>query len=186
MTISFPTRRSSDLCPIKLPSPPPRIAGPPTGKKLSPMHWPAAAHGGIIRNHLDSRKPLSMNAAKRAQIFARLQAADPHPTTGLEYGSTFQLLVAVMLSAQATDKSVNLATKKFFPRHGTPQGLLALGQEALADFIKTIGLYKTKSANVIKTCQRLIDHYQRSEEHTSELQSLMRISYAVFCLKQKK
>src|SRR3546814_5029246 len=90
------------------------------------------------------------------------------------------------ISAQATDKSVNLATKKFFPRHGTPQGLLALGQEALADFIKTIGLYKTKSANVIKTCQRLIDHYQRSEEHTSELQSLMRISYAVFCLKQKK
>src|SRR3546814_491825 len=66
------------------------------------------------------------------------------------------------LSAQATDKSVNRATKKVFPRHGTPQGLLALGQEALADFIKTIGLYKTKSANVIKTCQRLIDHYQGS------------------------
>src|SRR3546814_4381591 len=78
-------RRPNGLCPIKLPSPPPRIAGPPTGKKLSPMHWPAPAHGGIIRNHLDSRKPLSMNAAKRAQIFARLQAADPHPTTELEY-----------------------------------------------------------------------------------------------------
>jgi len=101
-----------------------------------------------------------MNAAKRAQIFARLQAANPHPTTELIYGSTFQLLIAVMLSAQATDKSVNLATRKFFPAHGTPQGLLALGQDALADYIKTIGLYRTKAANVIKACRILVDQYR--------------------------
>lgn len=101
-----------------------------------------------------------MNNAKRAQLFARLQAANPHPTTELEYTSTFQLLIAVMLSAQATDKSVNLATRKFFAQHGTPRGLLALGQDGLANYIKTIGLYKTKAANVIKTCSLLIDRHQ--------------------------
>lgn len=101
-----------------------------------------------------------MNNTKRAQLFARLQAANPHPTTELEYTSTFQLLIAVMLSAQATDKSVNLATRKFFAQHGTPQGLLALGQDELANYIKTIGLYKTKAANVIKTCSLLIGRHQ--------------------------
>ncbi len=100
-----------------------------------------------------------MNAKKRAQIFARLKAANPNPRSELQYGSPFQLLVAVMLSAQATDKSVNAATSQFFPRYGTPQGLLALGQEGLAEFIKTIGLYRTKAANVIKTCVILVERH---------------------------
>lgn len=101
-----------------------------------------------------------MNNAKRTEIFKRLQAANPTPTTELEYDSTFQLLIAVILSAQATDRSVNLATRKFFPQHGTPEGLLALGVEGLANYIRTIGLYKTKASNVIKTCQILIEQYQ--------------------------
>lgn len=100
-----------------------------------------------------------MNNAKRIEIFRRLQAANPTPTTELEYASTFQLLVAVILSAQATDRSVNLATRKFFPEYGTPEGLLSLGEEGLTGYIKTIGLYKTKASNVIKTCQILIDRY---------------------------
>lgn len=100
-----------------------------------------------------------MNLAKRTEIFSRFQAANPHPTTELEYETTFQLLIAVILSAQATDVSVNLATRRFFPTHGTPQGILDLGLEALTENIKTIGLYRTKAANVIKTCQILVDQY---------------------------
>ncbi|MGE8546205.1 endonuclease III [Alcaligenes sp. Marseille-Q7550] len=101
-----------------------------------------------------------MNAAKRHEIFSRFQAANPKPTTELEYDSTFQLLIAVILSAQATDKSVNLATRRFFPEHGTPQGILAMGEDGLREAIKTIGLYKTKAANVIKTCQILLERHQ--------------------------
>lgn len=101
-----------------------------------------------------------MNAAKRHEIFSRFQAANPKPTTELEYADTFQLLIAVILSAQATDRSVNLATARFFPEHGTPEGILAMGEEGLREAIKTIGLYKTKAANVIKTCQMLRDLHQ--------------------------
>lgn len=101
-----------------------------------------------------------MNAAKRYEIFSRFQAANPKPTTELEYADTFQLLIAVILSAQATDRSVNLATARFFPKHGTPEGILAMGEEGLREAIKTIGLYKTKAANVIKTCQMLLDLHQ--------------------------
>ncbi len=100
-----------------------------------------------------------MNQAKRTEIFTRLRAANPKPTTELEYASTFQLLIAVILSAQATDRSVNLATRKFFPEHGTPQGLLALGEEGLGEYIKTIGLYRTKAKNVINTCRILIERH---------------------------
>jgi len=100
-----------------------------------------------------------MNAAKRAQIYARLQAANPTPTTELHYGNTFQLLVAVMLSAQATDKSVNLATAHFFPTHHTPQSLLDMGLATLTDHIRSIGLYKTKAKHVIETCRRLIERH---------------------------
>ncbi len=100
-----------------------------------------------------------MNNAKRVEIFRRLKAANPSPTTELEYESVFQLLIAVILSAQATDRGVNIATRKFFPDHGTPEGLLALGLDGLTDYIKTIGLYKTKASNVIKACQILVDHY---------------------------
>ncbi|MEO6983772.1 MAG: endonuclease III [Paralcaligenes sp.] len=106
-----------------------------------------------------------MNATKRAEIFARLQAANPEPTTELRYDTTFQLLIAVMLSAQATDKSVNLATQRFFPDHGTPASLLALGQEGLSEQIKTIGLYRTKASNVIKTCQILLEQHDGKVPH---------------------
>ncbi|WP_258128926.1 endonuclease III [Achromobacter anxifer] len=109
-----------------------------------------------------------MNAAKRREIFARLQAANPHPTTELEYETPFQLLIAVLLSAQATDKSVNIATRKFFPAYGTPQALLALGEEGLADYIKTIGLYRTKAKNTIATCRILIEQHGGEVPQTRE------------------
>ncbi|MGE8641444.1 MAG: endonuclease III [Achromobacter sp.] len=114
-----------------------------------------------------------MNAAKRREIFARLQAANPHPTTELEYDTPFQLLIAVLLSAQATDKSVNIATRKFFPQYGTPQALLDLGEEGLSDYIKTIGLYRTKAKNTIATCRILIEHHRGEVPQTREaLESL--------------
>ncbi|WMD18052.1 endonuclease III [Achromobacter seleniivolatilans] len=114
-----------------------------------------------------------MNAAKRREIFARLQAANPHPTTELEYDSPFQLLIAVLLSAQATDKSVNIATRKFFPQYGTPQALLALGEEGLTEYIKTIGLFRTKAKNTIATCNILIEHHGGEVPQTREaLESL--------------
>jgi len=100
-----------------------------------------------------------MNNAKRHEIFQRLQAANPAPTTELEYDTPFQLLIAVMFSAQATDKSVNLATRKLFPRYGTPQAILALGEDGLADAIKTIGLYRSKARHAIATCRLLIDRH---------------------------
>ncbi|WP_301101543.1 endonuclease III [Propionivibrio sp.] len=100
-----------------------------------------------------------MNVARRAEIFKRLRAANPAPTTELEYATTFQLLIAVILSAQATDKSVNLATRKLFADAPTAQAMLALGEDALADYIKRIGLYPTKAKNIIATCRQLIDGY---------------------------
>ncbi|AUT46764.1 endonuclease III [Achromobacter sp. AONIH1] len=109
-----------------------------------------------------------MNAAKRREIFARLQAANPNPTTELEYDTPFQLLIAVLLSAQATDKSVNIATRKFFPEHGTPAAMLALGEEGLADYIKTIGLFRTKAKNAIATCRILLEQHGGEVPRTRE------------------
>src|SRR5690606_31078692 len=100
-----------------------------------------------------------MNAAKRYEIFRRLRAANPEPTTELEYETPFQLVIAVILAAQATDGSVNMATREFFPEHVTPEGILALGEEGLADRIKTIGLYRTKARNVIATCRILLEQH---------------------------
>jgi endonuclease-3 len=97
-----------------------------------------------------------MNPAKRRAIFERLRDADPHPTTELEYSSPFELLVAVMLSAQATDVSVNLATRQLYPVANTPQAILALGEEGLREYIQRIGLYKTKAKHVIQTCALLL------------------------------
>ena len=97
-----------------------------------------------------------MNAAKRRAIFERLRDADPHPTTELEYRTPFELLVAVMLSAQATDVSVNLATRQLYPVANTPQALLDLGEEGLREYIQRIGLYKTKAKHVIQTCELLL------------------------------
>lgn len=100
-----------------------------------------------------------MNAEKRAQIFARLQAADPAPTTELNYDSPFELLIAVILSAQATDVGVNKATGPLFKVAKTPAAIHALGLAKLKDYIKTIGLFNTKAANVIKTCKILMDEH---------------------------
>ena len=114
-----------------------------------------------------------MNAQKRLEIFTRLRAANPSPKTELEYDTPFQLLIAVLLSAQATDKSVNLATRRFFPEHGTPQGLFDLGVDGVAERIKTIGLYKTKAKNVVATCRILLETYGGEVPQTREaLESL--------------
>ena len=100
-----------------------------------------------------------MNAAKRAEIFTRLREANPAPTTELVYASTFQLLIAVILSAQATDKSVNAATRSLFADAPTPQAMLALGEERLAAYINRIGLFRTKARNVIATSRLLVEQH---------------------------
>jgi len=101
-----------------------------------------------------------MNAARRRQIFERLRAANPHPRTELAYGSPYQLLVAVVLSAQATDKSVNAATAKLFQVAGTPQKMVALGVAGLEGYLRTIGLFRTKAKNVVALSQALIDAHR--------------------------
>lgn len=100
-----------------------------------------------------------MNKTQRIEFFRRLQAANPHPTTELEYGSNFQLLIAVILSAQATDKGVNLSTRQLFLDAPDAQAMAALEVEGLVPYIKTISLYPTKAKNVIATCRILRDHY---------------------------
>lgn len=100
-----------------------------------------------------------MNAAKRLEIFKRFHADNPQPTTELEYSSPFELLVAVILSAQATDVSVNKATRRLYPVANTAEKILALGVEGLKPYIKTIGLFNSKAENVIKTCKILVEQY---------------------------
>ena len=100
-----------------------------------------------------------MNKAKRYQILAKLREANPTPTTELQYQSTFELLIAVILSAQATDVSVNKATDKLYAVANTPKAILALGESGLKAYIKTIGLFNSKASNIIKTCQLLIDQH---------------------------
>ena len=109
-----------------------------------------------------------MNAAKRLQIFTRLRDENPHPTTELEYSSPFELLVAVTLSAQATDVGVNKATRKLFAIANTPETILALGVDGLKHYIKTIGLYNSKAENVIKTCRILIEQHHSEVPKTRE------------------
>lgn len=101
-----------------------------------------------------------MNPEKRTQIFARLQAENPNPTTELAYNSPFELLIAVILSAQATDVGVNKATGPLFKVANTPEKIHELGVKKLKTYIKTIGLFNTKAANVIKTCKLLVDEHQ--------------------------
>lgn len=98
-----------------------------------------------------------MNATKRRKIFERFQAVDPAPTTELRYTTPFELLVSVILSAQATDKSVNKATEKLFAAANTPQAVLDLGVRGLKRYVKTIGLYNTKTRNILKTCKLLLE-----------------------------
>ncbi|WP_037586069.1 endonuclease III [Stenoxybacter acetivorans] len=100
-----------------------------------------------------------MNQQKREQIFARFQAADPHPTTELVYRNPFELLIAVLLSAQATDVSVNKATAPLFAVADSPQAMLDLGEDKLKNYIKTIGLYQTKARHVIQTCRILVEKH---------------------------
>ncbi len=97
-----------------------------------------------------------MNPEKRRQIFERLKAANPHPTTELEYTTPFELLIAVILSAQATDVSVNKATRKLYPVANTPDKIFALGVDGLIPYVQTIGLYRNKAKNVIETCRILL------------------------------
>lgn len=114
-----------------------------------------------------------MNRQIRTEIFERFRIANPQPTTELEYDTTFQLLIAVILSAQATDVSVNIATRRFFPKYGTPEGILALGLDGLTECIKSIGLYKTKAKNVIRTCELLLEQHQGEVPNTrQELEAL--------------
>ncbi|MCG1055481.1 endonuclease III [Mycetohabitans sp. B5] len=100
-----------------------------------------------------------MNAQKRRAIYETLQSLNPHPTTELEYTTPFELLIAVILSAQATDVSVNKAMRQMFPVANTPKAILALGEDSVAQYIKTIGLYRTKAKNVIATCRILLDKH---------------------------
>lgn len=114
-----------------------------------------------------------MNKAKRFEIFSRFQNENPKPTTELKYGSPFELLIAVILSAQATDISVNKATTKLFSAANTPAAIVALGEAGLKKYIKTIGLYNSKASNIIKTCNILLQqHDGQVPEHQHELEAL--------------
>ena len=106
-----------------------------------------------------------MKLEDRIEFFQRLKAIDPHPTTELEYQSTFELLVAVILSAQATDVSVNLATRRLYNVANTPQAVLDLGEDGLKAYVRTIGLYNSKAKNIILTCKTLL------EKHSGEVPS---------------
>ena len=114
-----------------------------------------------------------MNAQKRHEIFRRLRAENPHPTTELKFSSPFELLIAVMLSAQSTDVGVNKATDKLYPVANTPEKIAALGVDGLKKYIKTIGLFNTKAENVIKTCHILInEHASQVPDNREALEAL--------------
>jgi endonuclease-3 len=114
-----------------------------------------------------------MTRAKRIKIFQRLRESNPQPTTELNYSTPFELLIAVMLSAQATDISVNKATAKLFPVANTPQKIIKLGEPGLKHYIKAIGLYNNKAANILKTCRLLLDRYNGEVPASrAELESL--------------
>lgn len=109
-----------------------------------------------------------MNNLKRREIFSRLREATPHPTTELEYSTPFELLIAVILSAQATDVSVNKATRKLYPVTNTPAGIFALGIDGLMPFIQSIGLYRTKAKNIIETCRILVAEHDAVVPHSRD------------------
>ena len=114
-----------------------------------------------------------MNPAKRAEMFRRWREANPTPTTELEYHSVFELLIAVILSAQATDKGVNQAPAHLFPAANTPEAIDALGEEGLKDYIKTIGLFNSKAKNIMATCRILIDkHHSAVPQQREALEAL--------------
>jgi endonuclease-3 len=114
-----------------------------------------------------------MKLEHRKELFRRLRSINPNPTTELEYASTFELLIAVILSAQATDVSVNLATRRLYKVANTPQAILDLGEETLKDYIKTIGLFNSKARNIMLTCRVLLDlHEGEVPSERSSLEAL--------------
>ncbi len=114
-----------------------------------------------------------MNKTKRHEIFSRLRDANPNPTTELKYSNPFELLISVILSAQATDVSVNKATDKLYPVANTPEAIYELGVDGLKTYIKTIGLFNSKAENVIKTCRMLMDkHNSEIPDNRAELEAL--------------
>ena len=123
---------------------------------MSPTAKPRAARGS------------KLSPAEIVELFSRLRALNPRPTTELDYTSPFELLVAVVLSAQATDVGVNKATRRLFPVANTPAAIVALGEETLKGYINTIGLYNAKAANVIALCRQLLDLHDGEVPHTRE------------------
>ncbi len=114
-----------------------------------------------------------MNQTKRSEIFTRLKTLNPKPTTELVFNSPFELLVAVLLSAQATDKSVNIATRKMFAKANTPSAILALGEAGVIEYIKTIGLFRSKAKHLIETCALLVErHHSEVPRSREELEAL--------------
>lgn len=114
-----------------------------------------------------------MNAADREEFFRRLAEIDPEPTTELNYSTPFELLIAVILSAQATDAGVNKATAKLFRVANTPERILELGEEGLKEYIQTIGLYNSKARNIIRTCRDLVEHHDgKVPDNRAELEAL--------------
>ena len=114
-----------------------------------------------------------MKPAERHEFFRRMQEINPHPKSDLEFRSAFELLVAVILSAQATDKSVNIATRKLFAAANTPETIAALGEDALIDYIRTIGLFRTKAKNVVAMCRLLItNHASQVPDSRTALEAL--------------
>lgn len=114
-----------------------------------------------------------MNKQKRHEIFTRFRDDNPHPTTELEYSNPFELLIAVILSAQATDVGVNKATRKLYPVANTPEAIYALGVDGLKEYIKTIGLFNAKAENVIKTCKALVEkHNSVVPDNREDLEAL--------------
>jgi endonuclease-3 len=136
--------------------------------------WSTGAASGPPASGCPSdRAPHPLNRAKRTAIYRRLRENDPNPKTELEYGSPFELLVSVILSAQATDVSVNKATDKLFPKANTPEAIDQLGVAGLKPFIKSIGLYNNKAENIIKTCRRILNDYKGEVPSTrQELETL--------------
>ena len=117
-----------------------------------------------------------MNQQKRREIFKRLHATNPNPTTELSYQSPFELLIAVLLSAQSTDVGVNKATARLFPVANTPQAMLDLGLEGIMSYIQTIGLYRTKAKHIVETCRILLAKYGGQVPQTREELEALRIA----------
>src|SRR5690606_11329686 len=158
----------------------PGAAGPgcaaPVACTLPFPHRPAGCRADSARRPawpVSAFPESKMNATKRLEIFRRLHEVNPNPTTELVYSTPFELLIAVILSAQATDVGVNKATAKLFPVANTPEAILALGVEGLSEYIKTIGLFNSKAKNVIETCRILIEkHGSQVPDTREELEAL--------------